>query len=65
MTNLDEHWDALVAVAVTNASTRAIGAIHDRIAELEAEVKRLTPKPSGPMHSCDGPLCAVCGSPYA
>ena len=29
------------------------------------EIERLTPKPRGPMHSCDDPLCAVCGHPWA
>lgn len=29
-----------------------------------AERERLT-KTRGPMHSCDDPLCAVCGNPWA
>ena len=32
---------------------------------IEEELKRLTPRKRGPMHSCDDPLCAVCGNPYA
>ena len=32
---------------------------------IEEELKRLTPRKKGPMHSCDDPLCAVCGNPYA
>jgi hypothetical protein len=35
------------------------------IERLRDEVERLTPKPRGPMHSCDDPLCAVCGHPWA
>lgn len=35
------------------------------IERLRGEVARLTPKPRGPMHSCDDPLCAVCGHPWA
>ena len=29
------------------------------------DLDRLTPKTRGPMHSCDDPLCAVCGHPWA
>ena len=31
----------------------------------DAERKRQTNRRRGPMHSCDDPLCMVCGSPRA
>ena len=39
--------------------------LEEEVKRLEEEVKRLTPRKRGPMHSCDDPLCAVCGNPYA
>ena len=37
---MEEHWEALVAVAVTNASCKAIEAIQAQIAGLEEKLKR-------------------------
>ena len=42
--------------------------IADVVPELIAEIGRLeklVPTPRGRMHSCDDPLCAVCGHPWA
>lgn len=42
------HWTPLYDQAALDAA-------------VAAERERLTPKPRAPTHSCDDPLCAVCG----